>query len=195
MSSIRAASSSAAWQLYTKFAWPLQLRRVPKFRSGRCLRNNAKPKHVVSMERFLCRSAGTFGTSHDETLQSLGLADVIPSHHHRHLSQVVLSELLLCPCQDIFIKNNVFSVGRLNFEHPRLASDFLYRYWQKSATELHKARFLHSSVTGLTSPEVQFCQLLSTLYFNSLSPETARHETPRVTARISVDRNFGRWNS
>ena len=89
MNFIRAASSSASQQCHTEFVSPWQLRHVSNFRNGKLLRNNAKPKHVVSMERFLCRAAGTFSTSHDETLESLGLADVVPSHHHRHLGHVV----------------------------------------------------------------------------------------------------------
>ena len=54
-------------------------------RDGRTIRKERKPKHVLALQRFLAKSTGFVGRAMDSSLESLGLADLCPSHHHRLL--------------------------------------------------------------------------------------------------------------
>ncbi|CAE7946240.1 unnamed protein product [Symbiodinium sp. KB8] len=57
--------------------------KIQALRDGRSLRNDLKQKHIFSLDRWLNRSTGCLGTSADETLTSVGLQDMVPSHPHR----------------------------------------------------------------------------------------------------------------
>ena len=51
-----------------------------------------KLKNMVCMNRWLSKSAGSFGARQDATLQELDLADAVPGHHNRQ--GMVLETLL-----------------------------------------------------------------------------------------------------
>ena len=56
-------------------------------RDGRALRGQAKPKVILSINRWLAKSTGFQGKAQDSSLEDLGLGDVLPSHRHRQVGK------------------------------------------------------------------------------------------------------------
>ncbi|CAE7244854.1 unnamed protein product, partial [Symbiodinium sp. CCMP2592] len=50
---------------------------------GRTLQREAKPKSIFALQRFLAKPAGFMNRSDDNTLESLGLSEILVSHAHR----------------------------------------------------------------------------------------------------------------
>ena len=106
-----------------------------QLRDGRALRQDCKPKVVLSINRWLSKTAGFQGRTQDASLRELGLEDVVPSHCHRP------------PCPWYFSE---VPVGMLPARHEcpasdsRLASDYAFRFIRKGALAIHEA--VHASV-------------------------------------------------
>ncbi|CAE7707516.1 unnamed protein product [Symbiodinium sp. CCMP2592] len=58
-------------------------RSLPWPRDGRTLQREAKPKSIFALQRFLAKPAGFMNRSDDNTLESLGLSEILVSHAHR----------------------------------------------------------------------------------------------------------------
>ena len=96
-------------------------RKVKADRDGRALRGDVKPKNVLSLNRWLSRSAGFQGKHQDLTLAELGMQDMILSHHHRPGTSIYWPRFPSHAC--------CF----------RVASDFVYRFIRKASAEFHEA--------------------------------------------------------
>ena len=91
-------------------------------RDGRSLRNDVKMKTVLSVDRWLARRSGF--QRNDMNLQSLGLGDLVPTHHHRRPFCIGLMPATLHEVSRSFVG--------------RMAADYAFRYFRKAADTLHK---------------------------------------------------------
>ena len=54
-----------------------------RLRDGRQLRLQAKPRQMMAIDRFLARGAGFNTKTNEQTLEELGLSEMVPAHHGR----------------------------------------------------------------------------------------------------------------
>ena len=93
-----------------------------ELRDGRQLKRERKPRNVMALSRFLQKKNGLYGQQESITLNELGMPELSPSHAHRptELFRKQMLRNVLCTCD-------------------RQASDFVFRYWRRSATVVHQA--------------------------------------------------------